>query len=197
MNLVPRFYDPTSGAVLIDGHDLRDVGLHSIRRSFGMVLQDPFLFSGTIADNIRYGDLDATDAEIREAARVSGALEFIESLNDGFDTRVQERGATLSTGQRQLIAFARAIVGDPAILILDEATSSVDTRTEMTIQSALRRILEGRTALIIAHRLSTVRDADRILVLEAGRVVEDGTYAALLDAGGTFAALHEAQFSAS
>ncbi len=109
----------------------------------------------------------------------------------------QERGATLSTGQRQLIAFARAIVGDPAILILDEATSSVDTRTEMTIQSALRRILEGRTALIIAHRLSTVRDADRILVLEAGRVVEDGTYAALLDAGGTFAALHEAQFSAS
>ncbi len=133
---------------------------------------------------------------MREAARVAGALDFIDSLPEGFDTQVGERGATLSTGQRQLIAFARAIVGDPAILILDEATSSVDTRTEVAIQTALRRILAGRTALIIAHRLSTVRDADRIVVVDAGRVVEDGTYAQLLAAGGAFAALHEAQFSA-
>ena len=184
-----------SGAVLIDGHDLRDVRLQSVRRSFGIVLQDPFLFSGTIADNIRYGDLDATDADVREAARVAGALDFIESLPDGFDTQVAERGATLSTGQRQLIAFARAIVGDPAILILDEATSSVDTRTEVAIQTALRRILAGRTALIIAHRLSTIRDADRILVVDAGRVVEDGTYAQLLAGGGPFAALARARSS--
>jgi ATP-binding cassette, subfamily B, multidrug efflux pump len=197
VNLVPRFYDPTGGVVLIDGHDLRDVGLHSLRRSFGMVLQDPFLFSGTIADNIRYGDLDATDSDVREAARVAGALDFIESLPEGFDTSVAERGATLSTGQRQLIAFARAVVGDPAILILDEATSSVDTRTEVTIQLALRRILTGRTALIIAHRLSTVRDADRILVVDAGLIVEDGTYTELLAADGAFAGLHRAQFSAS
>jgi len=197
VNLVPRFYDPTHGTVLIDGHDLRDVTLNSVRRSFGIVLQDPFLFSGTIADNIRYGDLGATDAELREAARVAGALGFIESLPHGFDTPVTERGATLSTGQRQLIAFARAVVGDPRILILDEATSSVDTRTEVTIQTALRRILAGRTALIIAHRLSTVRDADRILVVDAGRVVEDGTYAQLLDADGPFAELHRAQFSSN
>jgi ABC-type multidrug transport system fused ATPase/permease subunit len=182
--------------VLIDGHNLRDVGLHSVRRSFGIVLQDPFLFSGTIADNIRYGDLDATDADVREAARVAGALEFIDALPEGFETQVAERGATLSTGQRQLIAFARAIVGDPAILILDEATSSVDTRTEAAIQTALRRILSGRTALIIAHRLSTIRDADRILVVDAGEVAEEGTYTQLLAAGGPFARLHEAQFSA-
>ena len=195
VNLVPRFYDPTQGSVLIDGHDLRDVTLNSVRRSFGIVLQDPFLFSGTIADNIRYGDLDATDEELRDAARVAGALEFIDSLEHGFDTLVTERGSTLSTGQRQLIAFARAILGDPRILILDEATSSVDTRTEVTIQAALRRILAGRTALIIAHRLSTVRDADRILVVDAGRVIEDGTYTDLVAADGAFAALHRAQFS--
>lgn len=196
VNLVPRFYDPAEGTVRVDGRDVRDVSLHSLRRSFGVVLQDPFLFSGTIAENIAYGDPDATADDVREAARVAGALEFIESLPDGFDTLVAERGATLSTGQRQLIAFARAIIGDPAILILDEATSSVDTRTELAIQAAVRRILAGRTALVIAHRLSTVRDADRILVMDSGRVVEDGTYSQLLSAGGAFAALHEAQFAA-
>ena len=196
VNLVPRFYDPTQGTVLIDDHDLREVSLNSVRRSFGIVLQDPFLFSGTIADNIRYGYLDATDTNLREAARVAGALEFIDSLPEGFLTQVTERGSTLSTGQRQLIAFARAVVGDPRILILDEATSSVDTRTEVTIQKALRRILRGRTALIIAHRLSTVRDADRILVVDSGRVIEDGTYSDLVAAGGAFAQLHRAQFAA-
>lgn len=194
VNLAPRFYDPTAGEVVIDGHDLRQVKLNSLRRNFGIVLQDPFLFSGSVADNIRYGRLDATDDQMRAAAEVAGALDFIDRLPQGFDTPVSERGATLSTGQRQLIAFARAIVGDPAILILDEATSSVDTRTEMAIQTGLQRILAGRTALIIAHRLSTVRDADRIIVVEAGCIVEAGRYSDLLRAGGTFAALHRAQF---
>ena len=194
VNLAPRFYDPTAGRVLVDGHDMREVRLSSLRRNFGIVLQDPFLFSGSVADNIRYGRLEATDAQMRAAAEVAGALEFIERLPRGFDTAVTERGATLSTGQRQLIAFARAIVGDPAILILDEATSSVDTRTEMAIQTGLRRILAGRTALIIAHRLSTVRDADRIVVVDAGCIVETGPYHDLLRANGAFASLHRAQF---
>ena len=194
VNLVPRFYDPTAGQVLIDGRDVRDMKLNSLRRNFGIVLQDPFLFSGSVADNIRYGKLDASEADVRSAAETAGALGFIDLLPQGFDTPVSERGATLSTGQRQLIAFARAIVGDPAILILDEATSSVDTRTELAIQSGLRSILAGRTALIIAHRLSTVRDADRIVVVDAGRIVETGDYAELLRAEGAFAALHRAQF---
>jgi len=194
INLVPRFYDPTQGEILIDGHNLRSVTLSSLRANFGIVLQDPFLFSGTVADNIRYGKLEATDQEVRRAAGVAGGLAFIDGLPDGFDTQVSERGATLSTGQRQLIAFARAIVTDPAILILDEATSSVDTRTEMLIQRGLRNILQGRTALIIAHRLSTVRDADRIVVVDAGKIVEEGTYPKLLAAGGAFTRLHEAQF---
>ena len=197
INLVLRFYDPAAGSVCLDDHDLRDVRLSSLRRSFGIVLQDPFLFSGTVADNIRYGNLEASDEEIRSAAEHAGALEFIERLPRGFETPVAERGATLSTGQRQLIAFARAVVGDPAILVLDEATSSVDTRTELAIQRGLRRILTGRTALVIAHRLSTVRDADRILVVDSGSIVEEGTYEGLLAANGTFARLHEAQFADS
>jgi ATP-binding cassette, subfamily B, multidrug efflux pump len=195
VNLVPRFYDPTQGQMFLDGHDLRDLSLSSLRQSFGIVLQDPFLFSGTVAENIRYGALDATDETVRRAAETAGALEFIDRLAQGFETPVTERGSTLSTGQRQLIAFARAIVGDPAVLILDEATSSVDTRTELLIQRGLKRILAGRTALIIAHRLSTVRDADRIVVVDAGRIVEQGSYAQLLAAGGAFSALHEAQFA--
>jgi ATP-binding cassette, subfamily B, multidrug efflux pump len=195
-NLLPRFYDPSQGSVLVDGIDVRTATMRSLRAHFGIVLQDPFLFAGTIAENIRYGSLDASDSSVREAANVAGALEFIEALPDGFDTQIGERGATLSTGQRQLIAFARAIVGDPAILILDEATSSVDTRTELLIQRGLRRILEGRTAVIIAHRLSTIRDAHRIVVMDSGRIAEQGDYASLLSAGGLFAALHDAQFSA-
>jgi ATP-binding cassette subfamily B protein/subfamily B ATP-binding cassette protein MsbA len=195
VNLVPRFYDPTSGSVLIDGRDIREVGIHSLRSHFGVVLQEPFLFSGTIAENIRYGAPDANEQQVREAATIAGALDFIERLPEGLDSLVGERGSTLSTGQRQLIAFARAIVGDPAILILDEATSSVDTRTELLIQQGLRRILEGRTALIIAHRLSTIRDADRIVVIDGGGIAEQGDYASLLAAHGPFAALHAAQFS--
>jgi len=195
VNLVPRFYEATAGRVLVDGHDVRAVRTPDLRRGFGMVLQDPFLFSGTIAENIRYGRLDATDEELLEAARISRALEFVRMLPDGFDTQVGERGVTLSTGQRQLIAFARAVLADPAILILDEATSSVDTRTEALIQDGLRALLSGRTSLIIAHRLSTVRDADRILVLVDGRIAEDGTYPELLAAGGPFSRLQAAQFA--
>ncbi len=194
VNLAARFYDPTHGSVLLDGHDVRSLTLNSLRSSFGIVLQEPFLFSGTIAENIRYGDLAASDADVRRAAELAGAGDFIDLLPQGLDTAVGERGSTLSTGQRQLLAFARAIVGDPAVLVLDEATSSVDTRTELLIQNGLRGILAGRTALIIAHRLSTVRDAHRIVVLEGGRIVEQGSYGELLAAGGAFAALHGAQF---
>jgi ATP-binding cassette subfamily B multidrug efflux pump len=194
VNLVPRFYDPVDGRVLVDGTDVRDTTMESLRNNLGIVLQEPFLFAGTVADNIRYGRLDASDDDIRRAAEIARALDFIELLPNGFGTQVGERGSTLSTGQRQLIAFARAILADPAILILDEATSSVDTRTEVLIQEGLRQILAGRTALIIAHRLSTVRDADRIVVVDAGRVVEDGSYAELMAANGPFARLHAAQF---
>lgn len=195
VNLLARFYDPTSGAVRVDGHDLRDVRIANVRRALGVVLQDPFLFSGTIAENIRYGRLEATGDEVSAAAAAARALDFIERLPEGFETVIGERGATLSTGQRQLISFARAILADPRILILDEATSSVDTRTELLIQAALRDILAGRTAFVIAHRLSTVRDADRIVVIDEGRIAEQGTYAGLLEAGGLFSRLHDAQFA--
>lgn len=195
INLLARFYDPTTGRVLIDGHDLRSVTLASVRSNLGVVLQDPFLFSGTIAENIRYGRLDATDDDIRAAAEAARATAFIDRLPDGFDTPVGERGVLLSTGQRQLVAFARAVLVNPAILVLDEATSSVDSRTERLIQEALVEILRNRTALVVAHRLSTVRDADRVVVVEGGRIVEDGTYEALLAEGGLFARLHAAQFA--
>ncbi|MDZ4178466.1 MAG: ABC transporter ATP-binding protein [Coriobacteriia bacterium] len=194
VNLVPRFYDTTHGTVRIDGHDVRDVTMESLRANLGIVLQDPFLFAGTIADNIRYGRLEANREQVQDAAGAARALEFIERLPEGFDTVVGERGGTLSTGQRQLVALARAILADPAILILDEATSSVDTRTEILIQEALRTLLSGRTALIIAHRLSTVRDADLIVVLNDGQIVEKGTYRELIALDGAFARLHEAQF---
>ncbi|MBE0417999.1 MAG: ABC transporter ATP-binding protein [Coriobacteriia bacterium] len=196
VNLVPRFYDPTCGAVLIDGHDARSVTMRSLRAHLGIVLQDPFLFSGTVTENIRYGREGATGAEVRAAAVAACADDFIDRLPERYDTVVGERGGTLSTGQRQLIAFARAILADPRILILDEATSSVDTRTEALIQKALRELLASRTALIIAHRLSTVRDADRIIVIEDGSIVEDGTYEELLAAGERFTRLHESQFGA-
>lgn len=196
LNLVPRFYDVTGGSVLVDGTDVRDLTRSSLRAAIGIVLQEPFLFSGTIADNIRYGRLDATEDDIRQAIELAGGGTLVATLPQGLDTVVTERGATLSTGQRQLIAFARAIIGDPAILILDEATSSVDTRTEMLIQAGLRNILSHRTSLIIAHRLSTVRDADAIVVLDAGRIAEKGTYAELMAEKGAFYRLHNAQFSA-
>ncbi|MHB1342516.1 MAG: ABC transporter ATP-binding protein [Coriobacteriia bacterium] len=195
VNLLARFYDPTSGRVLVDGHDLRDVTVGSYRRRLGIVLQEPFLFDGTIAENIRYGRLEAGDNEVRAAAVLSRAADFIDTLPEGFDTVVGDRGALLSAGQRQLVAFARAVLADPAILVLDEATSSVDTRTERLIQESLAEVLSGRTAFVIAHRLSTVRTADRIIVVDDGRIAEEGTYAELLAQGGIFARLHAAQFA--
>jgi ABC-type multidrug transport system fused ATPase/permease subunit len=188
--LVARFYDPDHGRVLVDGHDLRDVTEHSLRSQLGIVPQESFLFSGTIRDNIAFGRPDATDAEVREAAAAVGAAEFIERLPDGYDTEVGERGGQLSAGQRQLVAFARAAAADPRILILDEATSNVDVRTEAQIERGLRRLLAGRTALVIAHRLSTIRGAGRIVVLDRSRIVEQGTHEELLEANGAYAALY-------
>lgn len=194
LDLIPRFYDVTKGAVLIDGTDVRSVSMKSLRKNLGIVGQDPFLFAGTIYDNIRYGRLDASHADIVSAAKAAGALEFIEKLEEGFEAKIHERGRTLSSGQRQLISLARAILSDPAVLLLDEATASVDTKTEVSIQSALKRLLAGRTSLIIAHRLSTVRNADLIIVLDKGRIVETGTYNELMAANGHFAAFLQAQF---
>ncbi len=190
--LISRFYDPTSGEVRLDGVDLRTVAETELRRAVVMVTQDGFLFSGSVADNIGFGRLDASRADIMRAAREVGAHEFIAALPDGYDTDVRKRGGRLSAGQRQLVAFARAFLADPAVLILDEATSSLDVPTERAVQHALRTVLAERTAMIIAHRLSTVEIADRVLVLAEGRVVEDGTPSELLAQGtGSFAALHE------
>ena len=190
--LIARFYDPQSGAVTLDGVDLRDFAQSDLRRHVVMVTQDNFLFSGTVADNIRFGRPDATDAQVREAAAAVGAEEFITALPEGYETDVAKRGGRLSAGQRQLIAFARAFLADPAVLILDEATSSLDIPSERLVQRALRTVLARRTALIIAHRLSTVEIADRVLVVEHGRVVEDGSPRDLIGSGGHYAALHRA-----
>ncbi len=184
--LVARFYDPTEGAVLVDGHDLRSVTAESLRSQMGMVPQEGFLFSGTVRENISFGRPGATDAEIRDAARAVGADEFISELDHGYDTEVGERGVQLSAGQRQLVAFARALVADPRILVLDEATSNVDVRTESLIEKGLRRLVAGRTSIVIAHRLSTIRHASRILVMEHGEIVEQGTHDELLDEGGRY-----------
>ncbi len=194
VNLIPRFYDVTSGSVMIDGNDVRDVTLASLRRQVGFVQQDTFLFSGTVADNIRYGRLDATDTEVEEAAKAVSVHDFITALPDGYKTRLGERGTGLSQGQRQLIAFARTVLADARILILDEATSNIDTYTEGLIQDALKRLLQGRTSFIIAHRLSTVRDADLVLVVDKGQIVERGTHNELLALGGRYAELYQRQF---
>jgi ABC-type multidrug transport system fused ATPase/permease subunit len=193
-NLIARFYDVTEGAVLVDGIDVRDVAQRSLRRQMGIVPQDPYLFSGTIADNIRFGEPEASDEAVREAARMANADEFIERLSDGYETQIQEGGANFSVGQRQLLCIARAVLADPRILILDEATSSVDTMTEVLIQDALDRLLAGRTAVVIAHRLSTIRNADQICVIDDGRIVEQGTHEELLARGGVYRELYERQF---
>jgi ABC-type multidrug transport system fused ATPase/permease subunit len=184
--LVARFYDPTGGRVLVDGHDLRTVSSHSLRSQLGIVPQEGFLFSGTVRDNIAFGRGSATDEEIASAARAVGAEAFIEALEHGYDTQVGERGVQLSAGQRQLLAFARALVADPRILVLDEATSNVDVHTEAVIEEGLRRLLTGRTAIVIAHRLSTIQRASRIVVLEHGTIFEQGTHQELLDARGRY-----------
>ncbi len=188
--LVARFYDPTLGRVLIDGHDVRDVTFQSLRSQLGIVPQEAFLFSGSVRTNIAFGAPEATDAEIEAAARAVGAHEFIAALEHGYDTEVGERGAQLSAGQRQLVAFARAMIADPRILVLDEATSNVDLHTESRIEQGLRRLLAGRTAIVIAHRLSTIAGASRIVVLAGGRIVEQGTHAELVAAGGSYAELY-------
>jgi ATP-binding cassette subfamily B multidrug efflux pump len=193
-NLIPRFYDATGGSIRVDGFDVREVERRSLRRRIASVLQEPFLFSGTVAENIRYGRLDATQEEIEAAARAVSAHHFITALPHGYDTQLGTGGGTLSGGQRQLVSFARAVLADPRILILDEATSNIDTRTEALIQTALRTLLRGRTSVVIAHRLSTIRNADVILVVESGRVVERGTHASLLASDGLYADLYRRQF---
>jgi len=194
VKLLARFHDPTEGRVLIDGYDLRTVTQESLRRQMGIVLQDPYLFSGTVRENIRFGRLDASDEEVEAAARAVGAHEFIARMRHGYDTPVGEGGVLLSVGQRQLIAFARALLADPRILILDEATSSVDVQTERLIQQALARLLQGRTSFVIAHRLSTVTHADRIFVVDRGRIVEQGRHAELLAQGGLYTQLYRRGF---
>jgi ATP-binding cassette subfamily B protein len=195
VNLLNRFYEINAGRILIDGVDIRTLDKNSLRGMLGMVMQDSYVFSGTIRDNIRYGRLDATDDQIREAARFGGADGFITRLPHGYDTVLAAEGSNLSHGQRQLLTIARAVLADPAVLILDEATSSIDTRTEMHIQEAMHRLMKDRTSFVIAHRLSTIRDADRILVLNEGRLIEQGTHDELLETGGFYSRLYASQFT--
>jgi ABC-type multidrug transport system fused ATPase/permease subunit len=196
-NLICRFYDPIQGNVTVDGHNLRDIKLASLRRQIAVVLQDSFLFNNTVAQNLLYGKPDATEDELIEAARTANAYDFITKLSEGFDTELGERGVKLSGGQKQRLALARTILADPKILILDEATSSVDAEAEYLIQQALERVLKGRTALVIAHRLSTIRNADKILVLNAGRIVETGSHTELMQRGGLYSRLYQRQMELS
>ncbi len=195
VNLISRFYDATGGHVLIDGVDVRDVTLESLRSNMGIMTQDNFLFSGSVKENIRYGRLDATDEEIVEAAKAVGAHGFIEKLEKGYDTVLTERGGGLSIGQKQLLAFARTFVSKPRILILDEATSSIDTQTELLVQKGIETLLAGRTSFVIAHRLSTIQKADRIFVIDKGGILEQGSAAELIAKKGAYYDLYMAQFA--
>ncbi len=195
INLLSRFYDVDEGAISIDGHDIRTVQQASIRSQLGIVLQDTYLFSATVMENIRYGRLDASDEEVYAAAELANADWFIRHLPQGYQTQVSEQGHNFSQGQRQLLAIARAVLADPRILILDEATSSVDTRTEMLIQAALLRLMAGRTAFVIAHRLSTIRKADQLLVVDGGRIIERGTHESLLDEQGFYYRMYMSQYA--
>jgi ATP-binding cassette subfamily B protein len=194
INLLSRFYDVNAGAITIDGRDVRAMPQSSIRQQLGIVLQDTFLFSGTVMENIRYGRLAAGDGEVYAAAKLANADWFIRRLPQGYQTQVSEQGHNFSQGQRQLLAIARAVLADPRILILDEATSSVDTRTEMLIQEALLNLMAGRTAFVIAHRLSTIRSADQVLVIDEGRIVERGNHETLLAQQGFYYNLYMSQY---
>jgi ATP-binding cassette subfamily B protein len=194
INLLTRFYDIDSGSIRIDGKDIREIKKDDLRKNLGIVLQDTFLFSDTVMENIRYGRLDATDEECIEAAKMADADLFIRQLPNGYQTKLSERASNLSQGQRQLLAISRAILANPGILILDEATSSVDTRTEARIQTALLRLMEGRTSFVIAHRLSTIRDADYVLVINEGEIIEQGNHEELLAMKGFYFNLYMSQF---
>lgn len=193
MNLLMRFYDPSAGVLRIDGMDVTKLPTQAVRDHLGIVLQDPFLFTGTIRTNVTLGDETITDEQVWKALTAVGADRFVKQLPQGIDEPVIERGASLSSGERQLISFARALVFDPAILVLDEATASVDSETEALIQDALKTLTYGRTTFVIAHRLSTIREADQILVLDHGRIIERGNHQSLIEYGGVYARMHELQ----
>ncbi len=195
VSLIARLYDVTSGRVLVDGVDVRRFQQRTLRAQMGLVTQEPFLFSGSVMDNIRYGRLDASDEAVIAAAEAAYAHDFVSRLPEGYRTDVGERGRLLSQGQRQLVAIARALLADPRLLILDEATASVDTRTEVLIQRALQKLLKGRTSFVIAHRLSTVRNADLVLVIDEGKIVERGSHTELMAKGGMYADLYQRQFA--
>ncbi|MCM1388470.1 MAG: ATP-binding cassette domain-containing protein, partial [Bacillus sp. (in: Bacteria)] len=196
VNLISRFYDVQQGIVRIDGKDVKKVSIESLRKQMGIMTQDNFLFSGTIKENIRYGKLDATDEEIIAAAKAVNAHDFIMKLDKGYETELSERGGGLSIGQKQLLAFARTMVSMPKILVLDEATSSIDTKTELLVQNGIEHLLQGRTSFVIAHRLSTIQRADRIFVVDDGRIIEEGNAQELLEKKGAYYQLYMAQFSA-